>query len=279
MDSSIEKIGRSVIQHDKENCRVYLMKLYKEDHDNIIESLEKIAVKNKYTKIIAKIPWSARSIFVEKNYSVEAEIPNLFRGIENGYLVAKYLSKERKNIKETFAIQCILSKAIQKREENTSVICDLEKNFDFRIATKKDYRELAIFYRKIFETYPFPIHEEEYILETMNSNVIYFTIWNMNELVAVASSEMDEAMINVEMTDFGTLPEYRGRGFGTYLLGKMDDEMRKRGMKIAYTIARSMSYGMNITFAKLGYNFAGILPNNTNISGGLESMNVWFKEL
>ena len=36
---------------------------------------------------------------------------------------------------------------------------------------------------------------------------------------------------------------------------------------------------MNITFARQGYAFSGTLYNNTNISGNLESMNVWHKPL
>ena len=36
---------------------------------------------------------------------------------------------------------------------------------------------------------------------------------------------------------------------------------------------------MNITFAKLGYDFGGTLTRNTQISGDLESMNVWYKPL
>jgi hypothetical protein len=36
---------------------------------------------------------------------------------------------------------------------------------------------------------------------------------------------------------------------------------------------------MNITFAKLGYRYGGRLINNTNISGSIESMNVWYKSL
>ena len=55
--------------------------------------------------------------------------------------------------------------------------------------------------------------------------------------------------------------------------------MKRQGMHTAYTIARSLSAGMNITFAKLGYVFAGTLTNNTNISGKIESMNVWYKLL
>jgi hypothetical protein len=36
---------------------------------------------------------------------------------------------------------------------------------------------------------------------------------------------------------------------------------------------------MNSTFASAGYLFGGMLPNNTNISGSMESMNIWYKKL
>jgi len=53
----------------------------------------------------------------------------------------------------------------------------------------------------------------------------------------------------------------------------------KHAQEIAETIARAMSTGMNITFACCGYNYAGTLVNNTNISGSIESMNVWYKNI
>ena len=55
--------------------------------------------------------------------------------------------------------------------------------------------------------------------------------------------------------------------------------MARRGMRTAYTIARAVSPGMNITFARLGYQFSGTLINNTQISGAIESMNIWHKPL
>ena len=55
--------------------------------------------------------------------------------------------------------------------------------------------------------------------------------------------------------------------------------MQRRGILTAYTIARSLSYGMNITFARQGYRFGGTLTNNTEISGAIESMNVWYRSL
>ncbi|MEZ4485255.1 MAG: hypothetical protein R2864_11955 [Syntrophotaleaceae bacterium] len=36
---------------------------------------------------------------------------------------------------------------------------------------------------------------------------------------------------------------------------------------------------MNITFAKHGYSYGGTLTNNTQISGDLESMVVWYKRI
>jgi len=59
----------------------------------------------------------------------------------------------------------------------------------------------------------------------------------------------------------------------------MENELKKFNIHKAYTIARANSYGMNITFAKANYTFAGKLTNNTNISGDIESMNVWYKKL
>jgi putative beta-lysine N-acetyltransferase len=99
------------------------------------------------------------------------------------------------------------------------------------------------------------------------------------KLIAASSAEMDKKALNAEMTDFATDPEYLGQGLALFLLDLMDGYMKDKKYPTVYTIARSMSAGMNITFAKLGYKFTGTLINNTNISGSIESMNVWYKRL
>jgi putative beta-lysine N-acetyltransferase len=113
----------------------------------------------------------------------------------------------------------------------------------------------------------------------MEANVIYFCLEDKGIMVALASAEMDRIGENVEMTDFATIPAWRGKGCATLLLGHMEQEMRKSDIKTAYTIARAGSAGMNITFARQGYRFAGRLINNTGISGSIESMNVWYHSL
>ena len=59
----------------------------------------------------------------------------------------------------------------------------------------------------------------------------------------------------------------------------MEENMKTAGFVTLYTIARAASIGINATFAKCGYTFAGTLINNTQISGRIESMNVWYKNL
>ena len=142
-----------------------------------------------------------------------------------------------------------------------------------------DAAAVAGVYRLVFETYPFPIHQASYIAQTMEANIAYFGVFEKERLIAVSSAEMDSDSRNVEMTDFATLPECRGKSLATVLLHEMEKEMAARCFVTAYTIARALSYGMNITFGRCGYRFAGTLFKNTNISGGLESMNVWFKRL
>lgn len=113
----------------------------------------------------------------------------------------------------------------------------------------------------------------------MEENVAYYCVRSSNRIVALASAEMDREGLNVEMTDFATHQDFAGNGYALFLLHRMEQDMRKRGYLTSYTIARSESIGMNITFAKLSYTCAGTLVNNTNISGQIESMNVWYKHL
>ncbi len=90
---------------------------------------------------------------------------------------------------------------------------------------------------------------------------------------------MDPSSRSAEMTDFATLPDYRGFSLASHLLSEMEQNIVDEGIETGFTIARAASIGMNVTFAKGGYEYSGRLRNNTNISGDIESMNVWYKKL
>ncbi|MEZ5334468.1 MAG: putative beta-lysine N-acetyltransferase [Methanolobus sp.] len=277
MTDQVVKIGSSVIQHGPFNDRVYLMKLSPDDFGSIPETIETLSMENSYSKICSKIPVSAIDYFRYYGHVTEARIPGFYNGEEDAVFMAKFLSKDRREEKNILQRKNVLETALLKSGQQKDVtLSGDEKIF---ICGRDDAREMAELYSRVFPSYPFPIQDEDYLIGTMQENLVYFCIRRNTKLVAIASCEVDVKNSNVEMTDFATLSEFRGNGYSYYLLEEMEKEMRKRGIKTAYTIARAVSYGMNTVFSRSSYIYAGTLVNNTNISGGIESMNIWYKKL
>ncbi|MEA1868780.1 MAG: putative beta-lysine N-acetyltransferase [Euryarchaeota archaeon] len=278
MSDKIERLGNSQIQHGTFNDRIYLMKLSCRDYPGIINRLDSLAGYHGYSKIFAKVPESAGSLFRKNDYKIEARIPSFYNSEETGLFLGKFLKKNRQNSSDRETMRSVL-----KTAEEKAALADtpaLPEEMQWRICVPDDAEEMAEAYRYIFETYPFPIRDPDYLRETMMANeVVYFAAEYRGKIVSLASSEICKEDRHVEMTDFATLPEYRRNGLATFLLSVMEEEMRRRGLKLTYTIARALSYGMNITFSRMGYRYSGTLLNNTNISGRLESMNVWYKFL
>jgi len=272
----IEKINHSVVQHGKESDRIYLMKYDERDLEFLPEKLEELANRYHYSKIFIKVPDNAGDTFQKNKYVVEAEVPFFFNGKDKGYFMAKYLNPARLKLEEDRREDIIKNIRIAKSQQIINNI-ELPKNFDFKLLDNRHCQELSEIYKTVFPTYPFPIHDPDYIAKTMAENIVYFGAYEGGKLVAASSSEIYTESENVEMTDFATRPEYRGHKLAFYLLDIMEKEMENRGLKTFYTIARAHSAGMNITFARKGYKFAGTLINNTNIFGAIESMNVWYK--
>lgn len=273
----ITKIGKSVVHHGTSNNRIYLMSLDVSDMPFIIGQLERLASKNGYTKVIAKVPRYAKELFESSGYKEEAMIPKFYNGKEDACFLAKFFDEKRQV--DPFKDHCAQVLEWSKSKNITRESRLLDSDFSCRKATKQDVEEMALLYQEVFKTYPFPIHDKNYLLKTMNDNVIYFGIWHRDKLVALSSIEAAIEYSNAELTDFASLEAYRGKGLASYLLGVMESEMKQLGLQKAYTIARAKSYGMNITFAKRGYLYAGTLINNTNIYGDIESMNIWYKAL
>lgn len=271
MSDEITVMDGSVIHHGAANDRAYLMKL-KGDPLSAAGKLEGFARLQGYSKVIAKLPARAMSPFSAAGFRIEGAVPGYFRGGESAVFMAKYLQDFRRRPAAPERVTEVLAAARSAdRSPSASVprIC--------RKALPEDADAMASVYRRVFASYPFPIDDPAYLRRTMGENVVYFGIWEKGLPVALASAEMDLEARSAEMTDFATLPEFRGRGFATALLAEMEGEMGRRQMKTLYTIARAVSFGMNLTFSGLGYRYGGTLTRNTQISGDLECMNLWFK--
>lgn len=274
---TIQKVGHSLIQHGKYNDRIYVMKLAGEDLPDVLDQFEELSGRNNYSKIFAKIPARYRDQFVEHGYCTEAEVPGFFHGNGAACFMSRFIDPQR-SVDESRETHEDVLKA-SKRRSPLGAQPKLPAAFTARPCTRNDIGQMAQVYAEVFPTYPFPISDPAYLLETMESHVAYWGVWKDDKLVALSSAEMDPKAQNAEMTDFATLPDYRGHGLAVWLLWEMEKDMPRRGIKLAYTIARACSYGMNITFAKMGYSYGGRLVNNTNISGNMESMNVWYKTI
>ncbi|MDD2558116.1 MAG: putative beta-lysine N-acetyltransferase [Desulfuromonadaceae bacterium] len=271
----IETIGQSVLQHGKANDRVYLMKLEVEECPAIIEQVENLALQNDYSKIFAKVPGAAQAAFEQAGYTMEASIPGFYQGTDTGVFLARYLKEERSIDPDAEQVAQVLAAAQCKA--SVATVPDLDTAYHSRIAAVDDCDEMAEVFAEVFASYPVPIHDPAFLRQAMEENMVYVGIWEDDRLLALAGAEMDRDGQNAEMTEFATLPECRGRGMAHQLLHRLEQDMPKLGIETCYTIARATSFGMNITFSQSGYTFGGTLVQNTQISGGLESMNVWFK--
>lgn len=274
----VEKIGASVIQHGKSNDRIYLMKLSASDMPDITGKIVDMAAEKGYSKIFAKIPALYAPEFLNNGFEIEAFIPDFFNGLEDALFLAKYFtpSRRRKPADKLSWLSGFLMDFYSSPPEQPP---RLDAGPEIIPLGEEHLGEMAQLYDEVFESYPFPIHKPEYLLETMRDNVYYFGIFSKGNLVGLSSSETDRSNLNTEMTDFAVHPSYRKQNLAYYLLRHMEKEMKSLGFKTAYTIARLNSPGMNKTFMKAAYKYSGTLINNTQISGSLESMNIWYKKL
>lgn len=277
MYDNIEKFQKTTIQHGPHNSRIYLMKLYEADAPDIIQAMDELAQEKGYGKILAKVPGSLSSVFEPCGYREEAAIPGFSRGSEDIVFMGKYFSPERRLEKRQDQINKIL--AIAQKKITGGIRNNCKEKDMIRRCTPSDAREMSSVYQRVFQTYPFPIHDPEYLIDTMGRHIHYFCVREGKAVIALASSEIDVDSLSAEMMDFATLSDWRRQGLACRLLSQMEREMKRLGMLTVYTIARALSPGMNITFAKMGYNYGGRLKNNCNISGCIESMNVWYKTL
>ncbi|MFO7869102.1 MAG: putative beta-lysine N-acetyltransferase [Bacteroidales bacterium] len=278
MSDVIEKFGvGSVIQHGIQNNRVYLMKIHKDDFPSAINYCHALVKEHGYTKIVCKVPAWAAPVFIAHGYTIEAQVPQFYNGKETAFFFAKYLDSERLaglHVDNLAQLSEILMKGNVQAFDLDSVAQP-----QVHILQEQHAEEISEVYKQVFESYPFPIFDPSYITQTMQDGVIYFGIFEDTKLVAISSAEVDYTGQNAEMTDFATLPDYRGKKLAVILLSHMENHMKKMNIPTVYTIARLQAPAITITFLRNSYIYSGTLIHNTHIGGSIESMNVLYKVL
>lgn len=256
------------------NKRVKIIDYHISDYDAFTTYLDFITVENNLTKIIMvarEADW--QQLFV-RGFILEALHPSFFRG-NPGFHVSKFFSLERKTPTLWEQEQEVLKKALQ----SASSFSELPQKYEIRTATTEDIPLLIPLFSRVFETYPTPLNDEQYMKQIMEKNTLFKIILYNNQIISAASIDIDKNTLSAELTDCATLSSYRGQGLMSHLVAHLEQESRSLGLITLYTIARSISTGINAVFSRHNYIYYGTFVNNCDICGKLENMNLWSKRI
>ncbi|WP_332628780.1 putative beta-lysine N-acetyltransferase [Halalkalibacter flavus] len=242
----------------------------------IVSGIREFLKESKFTKVIFHSKPEHWKELLQYGFELEA----IFKGYNNGtdqYTMAFYLTNERRTSEDWIKEDEILADVYKKGRDSETK--EAPENYIFRRATKKDTDKLAMLYRKVFKVYPTPMNEPEYVNKVMKAGSIFYLVEYNDEIVSAASADVNYTYNNAELTDCATLPEHRKYGLMKTLLRELEGELKKEQIFCAFSIARSLSFGMNSVFYQLGYHYTGRLRKNCYIYDKLEDMNVWVKDL
>ncbi|MFD0049473.1 putative beta-lysine N-acetyltransferase [Actinomycetes bacterium NPDC127524] len=213
---------------------------------------------------------------LEKGFLLEACIPGYFLG-SDCYLFSKYFTEQRRNSAFWTKEDLILEEVTKLKRKPE--IGSLPAGYGARRAVMEDADELAALYSAVFEIYPVPMNDPEYIKKCMGKDTVFYICTFGGRIVSAASAECSAVYHNAELTDCATLPDHRQFGLMKILLSRLEEHLFESGTFCVYSIARSLSFGMNAAFHQLDYTYKGRMANNCYIFDKLEDMNVWVKNL
>ncbi|HPQ69120.1 MAG TPA: putative beta-lysine N-acetyltransferase [bacterium] len=277
LDFEIEDAGYRVnVFFDYYNKRLKVLDYDATDYSAMIRRLAWLAEANRFDKIFVKAGREDFQRFLSHGYMMEGVLRYYFRG-EDAYVLSRFSSLQRVRSESLIEEAQLIETLIYDSERGG--MRKLDPDIEIVSAGEEHIPQLAFIYRGVFETYPSPLTNPDYIKSTMDRNVVYRLALRDGEAIAAASAEISRKHANAEMTDCATLPAAQGRGLMQHILSRLEDDLRERSVTTAYTLARAMSIGMNRVFFRLGYEFSGRLINNCDIFGRFEDMNIWVKKL
>lgn len=243
---------------------------------DICEKAEMLAKQYKAEKLIIKARKEHYFQFLEKCFQSEGVIDGYFLG-SDCYFFCKYYEAERKSNTHWITEDEIIGN-VQNLEKSTEVITP-PSDYQLKKIEKKDAPKLASLYKEVFQIYPTPLHNPDYIIKTIDEGTIYYSYQVGDQIVSAASAEVNHFYKNAELTDCATLPQHRKHGLMKIILEQLENELLQHSIFCSYSLARSLSFGMNAVLHQLGYSYRGRLMNNCYIYDKLEDMNVWVKDL
>ncbi|WP_413309379.1 putative beta-lysine N-acetyltransferase [Bacillus sp. 1P10SD] len=242
----------------------------------VLKRVEELVQDQHAEKLIVKGRSNDYMELMENGLQPEAVVDRYFLG-SDAFFFSKFYTPDRKNNDHWITEDGMIHSIYQLDPS-------MEKNFPpkeyvLKKADENCAAELSSLYRQVFQVYPTPLHDPEYVKKTMEDGTIYYVYFHQGNIVSAASAEINFFYKNAELTDCATLSEHRKYGLMKMILQELESELKKNGIFCSYSIARSLSFGMNAVLFQLGYSYRGRLMNNCYIYDKLENMNMWVKNL
>lgn len=278
MFETVENIEGATIYHGEIHNRIYLSEINQEKIDSILPKMTALAKRKKYDKILSKVPESAINYFESKGYKIEAKIPGLYNGKTAGYFLAEYLNKSRHHCDEkqlkTIETVKTIAMAANKPDENPHM--RMPKNYAIRKLNTADFPALVNLHEEAYKYHPKHIKRIQDFEQLAELDHQFYGLFVDGKLLVSAILRVQDKESNLEIVDFATHPNFRGQNLSYYLVQEIKNVMDNLGCTTIYALARATSYGLNITYSKHGFKYAGTLTNNAFVRDALESMNVWY---
>jgi beta-lysine N6-acetyltransferase len=249
---------------------------YRGSLNSVDRKIQELSTQYAFTKVFIKSRREDLQYLLSRGFMLEGIFQGYFNG-SDAYSMAKYFNPERRTSDYWIQEDQILEQVI-------ALPCKLESGelpsvYSMRIAGEQDASMLAHLYSSVFQIYPTPMNDPAYVRKVMQEGTVFYVVETGGTIISAASAEINEMYHNAEMTDCATLPEHRKHGLMRVLIHALENELRKRQIFCAYSLARSLSFGMNAVFHQLGYQYSGRMTKNCKIFDKYEDMSLWVKNL
>lgn len=250
-----------------------------EDYRGNVHSIHKQIVRlladHPFTKVILYSRQEDWKRFLSQGYQFEALFSGFFNG-SDAYSMALFTENARRT-SDYWVYEDETLQQVQELERTLAV--PSATGYTIRQAQTKDAEELAKLYGLVFEIYPTPMNDPDYIRKLIAQDSIFYVAEYKGSIVSTASADINTLYNNAELTDCATLSEHRKKGLMKILIAKLEVALKDRQVYCAYSIARALSFGMNAVFHQRHYEYKGRFTKNCNIFNKLEDMNLWVCDL
>lgn len=265
----------AVMLLDQYNSRIILSECAGKK-ERAIARLRELGSEKSLGKIIYFANIEDKNLFQREGFVEEGIIEDYFKG-DDAYCLSYFNDPQRQNSAEEGRENKIIEKALQEQPFGME---GKASEYTLRLAKPRDAGDIAKLIDRVFDTYPTPMNNEEYIKKVMDNEVRLVVAESKDGSIAsVASAEMKKNLGNAEITDCATLEEHRGKGLMSHLIGYLEKQLTEEGFIVLYSLARALSPAVNIVLRRSGYKYTGRMVKNCNIMGKFEDMNIWVKKL